>query len=204
MMDCGCYFLKGWPACPDKRFVRTGHLAIKGGPRRHRRHRQRGTPQKVPGNPPRFHSSINGGNSTMSEFRISASNLGLFLLEDYCDLCAWLMLKMGHRFAFQRPFPGMTCPVFWVPRPGHLNIKPAALRAKIGKVGWHTFRHSYSTLLHSFGATPAVQKELLRHANIQTTLNIYTQAVSDEKQKAAKKVLQTLYQVVPGESGKGS
>ena len=57
-------------------------------------------------------------------------------------------------------------------------IKPAAARAGIGKVGWHTFRRTYSTLLHAFGTTPAVQKEMLRHANMQTTLNAYTQAVS--------------------------
>ena len=67
-------------------------------------------------------------------------------------------------------------------------IKPAAARANIGKVGWHTFRHTYSTLLHAFGTTPAVQKELLRHANIQTTLNVYTQAVSDEKGQQRQKL----------------
>ncbi len=43
----------------------------------------------------------------MNEFRISASNLGLFQLQDYCERCAWIMLKMSHRFAFQRPFPGI-------------------------------------------------------------------------------------------------
>ena len=75
-------------------------------------------------------------------------------------------------------------------------IKPAAARAKVGKVGWHTFRHTYSTLLHAFGTTPAVQKELLRHANIQTTLNIYTQAVSDEKRVAATKIVHALYESV--------
>ena len=75
-------------------------------------------------------------------------------------------------------------------------IKPAAARAEIGAVGWHTFRHTYSTLLHSLGTTPAVQKELLRHANIQTTLNIYTQAVSAEKRAAAGKVVNLLYQSV--------
>jgi len=73
------------------------------------------------------------------------------------------------------------------------HLKPAATRAEIGNVGWHTFRHSYSTLLHSLGTTPAVQKELLRHADIQTTLNIYTQAVSSEKREAASKVVNALW-----------
>jgi len=68
------------------------------------------------------------------------------------------------------------------------HIKPAAVRAGIGKIGWHTLRHTYSTLLHELGAPLAVQKELLRHSDIQTTMNIYTQAVSATKRQAAEKV----------------
>ena len=75
-------------------------------------------------------------------------------------------------------------------------LKPASARAGIGSVGWHTFRHTYSTLLHAFGTTPAVQKELLRHANIQTTMNVYTQAVSEAKREAASKVVHALYESV--------
>jgi site-specific recombinase XerD len=37
------------------------------------------------------------------------------------------------------------------------QIKPAALRAGIGKIGWHTFRHSYSSLLRRVGAEIKVQ-----------------------------------------------
>jgi len=32
------------------------------------------------------------------------------------------------------------------------HIKPAAVKAGIGNTGWHTFRHSYSTLLHALNA----------------------------------------------------
>ena len=35
-----------------------------------------------------------------------------------------------------------------------------------------------------------VQQELLRHADIQTTMNIYTQAVSDAKRAANSKVVE--------------
>jgi len=70
-------------------------------------------------------------------------------------------------------------------------LKPAAARAGIGNIGWHSFRHTYSTLLHALGAKPAVQKELLRHADIQTTLNIYTQAISAEKREAAAMVVKS-------------
>jgi len=75
-------------------------------------------------------------------------------------------------------------------------LKPAAARAGIGNIGWHTFRHTYSTLLHALGTTPVVQKELLRHANIQTTLNVYTQAISVEKREAASRLVHALYESV--------
>ncbi len=68
------------------------------------------------------------------------------------------------------------------------HIKPAALRAGLGKIGWHALRHTYSTLLHELGAPLAVQKELLRHSDIQTTMNVYTQAVSSTKRQAAEKI----------------
>ena len=49
---------------------------------------------------------------------------------------------------------------------------------------WHTFRHTYSTLLRANGTDFKVQSELLRHSNIGTTLNVYTQAVSEQKRAA--------------------
>jgi integrase len=45
----------------------------------------------------------------------------------------------------------------------HRHLRSAALRAGIGKIGWHTFRHSYSTILRGAGADIKVQQELLRH-----------------------------------------
>ena len=68
------------------------------------------------------------------------------------------------------------------------HLKPAAARAGIGNLGWRTFRHTNSTLLHALGTKPAVQKERLRHADIATTMNVYTQAISAEKREAASKV----------------
>jgi integrase len=73
------------------------------------------------------------------------------------------------------------------------HIKPAAVKAGItGKVGWHNFRHTYSTLLRALGTDVKVQQELLRHADVSTTLNIYTQAVSQQKREAASKVARLL------------
>jgi integrase len=71
------------------------------------------------------------------------------------------------------------------------QIKPAVVRANLGgRIGWHTFRHSYSSMLRQLGVDVKVQQELLRHADIRTTINVYTQAVSEQKRAAHSKVVQ--------------
>jgi integrase len=70
------------------------------------------------------------------------------------------------------------------------QIKPAARAAQLGdRIGWHTFRHSYSSMLRQLGVDVKVQQELLRHADIRTTMNVYTQAVSEQKRAAHSKVV---------------
>jgi integrase len=51
-------------------------------------------------------------------------------------------------------------------------------------IGWHTFRHSYRSWLDDRGAPMSVQKELMRHASIQTTMNVYGKAMTDSKRRA--------------------
>jgi integrase len=69
-------------------------------------------------------------------------------------------------------------------------IKPAALRAGLGSdIGWHTFRHTYSSTLRQLGVDLKVQQELLRHADVRTTMNVYTQAVSEQKRAAHSRVV---------------
>jgi integrase len=74
-------------------------------------------------------------------------------------------------------------------------IRPAAVEAGITKhIGWHTFRHTFSTMLKAGGADIKVMQELLRHANSRITLDIYTQAMSPEKRKAQSGVVQMFFQ----------
>jgi integrase len=68
-------------------------------------------------------------------------------------------------------------------------LVPAAEKAGLGRIGWHTFRHSHSSLLHALGVDLKVQQELLRHADIRTTMNIYTHAVPAALRKANSKVV---------------
>src|SRR6202140_5213397 len=68
--------------------------------------------------------------------------------------------------------------------------KPAAERAGIQKrVGFHTFRHTYTTLLTQNNEDVKVVQELLRHANSRITLDLYAQAGMPEKRLAQSKVV---------------
>jgi integrase len=69
------------------------------------------------------------------------------------------------------------------------HIRPVARKLGISKrIGWHTFRHTYSTLLRSTG-----MQELLRHSTIRVTLDTYTQAVTTEKRNAQEAVVALLF-----------
>src|SRR5438874_656901 len=69
-------------------------------------------------------------------------------------------------------------------------IRPVAQRLGIEKrFGWHTFRHTYSTLLRSVGTEFKVMQELLRHSSLRSTLDVYTQAITPSKQAAQNAVM---------------
>ncbi len=53
----------------------------------------------------------------------------------------------------------------------HNHLRPASVKADLGPIGWHTLRHTYRARLGDNGEALTVQKELMRHASIQTTLN---------------------------------
>jgi integrase len=72
-------------------------------------------------------------------------------------------------------------------------IRPAAMRAGIRKrIGWHTFRHTYSTLLIANGENVKVVQELMRHASSRFTLEVYTQARIEAKRQAQQRLVQMI------------
>ena len=80
-------------------------------------------------------------------------------------------------------------------RPGHAGViqqdylKPAGEALGLKGVGWHTFRHTYSSLLDETGAAVGVQQKLMRHANVSTTMNTYGNAAPNAKKTANSKVV---------------
>ena len=75
-------------------------------------------------------------------------------------------------------------------------VKPVAKANGIYKnIGWHTFRHTFGTLLKANGEDVKTVQELLRHANSRITLDVYTQAVGSNKRAAQSKVVRMM---IPG------
>ncbi len=78
--------------------------------------------------------------------------------------------------------------------PIHEARKVAA--GKLGEIGWHPFRHTYRSWLDETGAPMKVQQELMRHASIQTTMNVYGQALASSKREANGKVVEMMLKPV--------
>ena len=70
------------------------------------------------------------------------------------------------------------------------NVVPAIERAGITKpkLGWHSLRRSYASLLLSSGASLRVSMELMRHSTPEMTLGTYAQTVGNEKRDAGSRV----------------
>jgi integrase len=97
------------------------------------------------------------------------------------------------------PFQGPDDWLFGNPRTGKpyhqeeiqkTALRNAAIAAEIGpEIGWHTFRHTYRSWLDATGAPLKVQQELMRHASITTTMNVYGRAIPSIKREANSKVV---------------
>ncbi len=56
------------------------------------------------------------------------------------------------------------------------------------RIGWHTFRRTYSSILKDNDEDVKVVEELLRHASTKVTLDVYAQALTPAKRAAQRKV----------------
>jgi integrase len=111
------------------------------------------------------------------------------------ELWAWKLdspYSQPHDWVFASPRTKGRNP-YW---PGILLsrvIRPAATRAEIQKhPGWHTFRHSFATILIGNGENVKVVQELMRHSNCRCTLEIYSQARIQAKRDAQHRVIQMI------------
>jgi integrase len=69
----------------------------------------------------------------------------------------------------------------------------AATAAGIGRLGTHSVRHTYRSLLDSVGTRLAVQLKLMRHTDIRTTIirttmNVYGDVITNHESEALAKI----------------
>ena len=81
-------------------------------------------------------------------------------------------------------------------------IKPAGERIGLVQngekinLGWHSFRHTYRSLLDASGAPIGVQQKLMRHAQVATTMDVYGTALMESKREANSKVVRMVLRPV--------
>jgi integrase len=66
---------------------------------------------------------------------------------------------------------------------------------------WLTFRRTYSSWSHDKGVPGKVIAQLMGHANVDTTLNVYTQVLDGATRAAVDKIGDGLFTIVHDRSG---
>lgn len=91
--------------------------------------------------------------------------------QDWIRRAGWCLVECPNCGAV----PGVACMLEQKNRgnrfiiPVHDERRELAIEMGFGSIGWHTFRHTYRSLLIVVKAQPEVQKTLMRHAHLSTT-----------------------------------
>ena len=85
-------------------------------------------------------------------------------------------------------------------------VFPACQRVGLRHATWLTFRRTYSSWSHDKGVPGKVVARLMGHANVDTTLNVYTQVLDGSMRDAVEKVGGELFTIVhkPEEEDSGT
>ncbi len=75
------------------------------------------------------------------------------------------------------------------------HVFPACDRLGLPRATWLTFRRTYSSWAHDCGVPAKVVAQLMGHANIDTTLNVYTQVLDGALRSAVERVGCTLFTI---------
>lgn len=76
------------------------------------------------------------------------------------------------------------------------HVFPACKRVALPRATWLTFRRTYSSWSHDKGVPGKVVAQLMGHANVDTTLNVYTQVLDESMRQAVEEVGGELFTLV--------
>jgi len=131
-----------------------------------------------------------------TKLKTEQSRKRLTISQDLADaMIDWrrnCLYRADEDWVFASPTVGGREPM-WLDNVLENYIRPAATAAGITKlIGWHTFRRSVSSALAEAGTTQKVVSDLLRHANMSTTFELYQQS-SPEAKRAAQEHMKALF-----------
>jgi len=69
-------------------------------------------------------------------------------------------------------------------------LVPVGVKLGLGRIGFHTFRHTYRACLDETGAPMGARQKLMRHAHISTLMDQYGNASVGAKRKANRPIVQ--------------
>ncbi len=84
------------------------------------------------------------------------------------------------------------------------HLYPACTALGLPRATWLTFRRTYSSWSHDKGVPAKVVAQLMGHANIDTTLNVYTQVLEGSLRAAVDKIGTELFTIVQSPPGGNS
>ncbi len=84
------------------------------------------------------------------------------------------------------------------------HIFPACKALGLPRATWLTFRRTYSSWSHEQGVPGKVVAQLMGHANVDTTLNVYTQVLDGSLRAAVDKIGNELFTIVQSPPGGSS
>ena len=80
-------------------------------------------------------------------------------------------------------------------------IFPACLAQELPHATWLTFRRTYSTWAHQNGVPGKIVAQVMGHAKVDTTLNVYTQVIEGSVRAAVETVGAELFRIVQSPVG---
>lgn len=80
-------------------------------------------------------------------------------------------------------------------------IFPACVALQLPNATWLTFRRTYSSWAHDKGVPGKVVAQLMGHAKVDTTLNVYTQVFDDSVRAAVETIGTELFRIVQKPAG---
>ena len=137
---------------------------------------------------------------SIDETKTSSSKAKLPLAALLAELLLAWQAQSHPEWLFANPATGRP---YMSPSQQQRWIRPAGEAIGVEGLGFHSLRHSYRSWLDTTGAAPGVTKDLMRHAAIATTFNVYGKALSPEKREANNRVVEMLLAAGTGRTSSG-